>query len=419
MKKQPKIMGVQQNLISPDPELKAVLEFIGSESNKLHNCAVYYARQIYFKTKRYVTPFDLNQEISSNPHFSVLCAQAAQQTCGAVGESVKSFSKLIKMFWNGELKDKPKFPNYRKPGMQLVAYPKQALKLVNGQIRFPLGMKVKAWFGLSEFFLPMPSNLDFAALREVRILPRNGEFYAEFVYPAVSVPTDLDESKVLGIDPGLNNWVTCVSNAGTSFSIDGRKLKSMNQWYNKSVAKLMDGALNGYWSKRLARLTEKRNRLMRDAVNKSAKKIVDHCIHHRIGSVVWGWNEGQKTSANMGGKTNQKYVQVPHARLKERVKQLCLKYGIQFIQTEESYTSQASFVDRDVIPVYGEKPEGWKASGRRVKRGLYRALNEWKINADCNGAANIIRKVAVIFDFKLEGISRGVLTAPLKLQIWS
>ncbi|PHM06427.1 hypothetical protein CK516_33590 [Nostoc sp. 'Peltigera malacea cyanobiont' DB3992] len=273
----------------------------------------------------------------------------------------------------------------------------------------------------------MPSNLDFAALREVRILPRNGEFYAEFVYPVVAVKTDLDKAKVLGVDPGLNNWVTCVSNTGTSFSIDGRKLKSMNQWYNKSVAKLMGGKDNGYWSNRLARLTEKRNRVMRDAVNKSAKKIVDHCIQNGIGTIAWGWNDGQKDSANMGSKTNQKYVQIPHARLKERVKQLCEKYGIQFLQTEESYTSVASFVDRDELPVYGAKPvracvsegEGWKPSGRRVKRGLYRAGNEWRINADCNGAANIIRKVAVIFGFKLEGISRGVLTAPLKLQIWS
>ncbi|MBC7822813.1 MAG: IS200/IS605 family element transposase accessory protein TnpB [Candidatus Parcubacteria bacterium] len=419
MGKPKKQLGVQQNLISPNPELKAVLEYVCAESNKLHNCAVYYARQIYFKTKRYVTPFDLNKELGSHPHFAAMCAQAAQQTCGAVGESVKSFSELIKLFWQGELKDKPKFPNYRKPGMHLVAYPKQALKLVKGQIRFPLGLKVKAWFGVSEFFLPMPSNLDFAALREVRILPRNGEFYAEFVYPVVSVKTDLDKAKVLGVDPGLNNWVACVSNAGTSFSIDGRKLKSMNQWYNKSVAKLMDSKDNGYWSKRLARLTEKRNRVMRDAVNKSAKKIVDHCIQNGIGTIAWGWNDGQKDSANMGSKTNQKYVQIPHARLKGRVKQLCEKYGIQFVQTEESYTSQASFVDRDELPVYGEKPEGWKPSGRRVKRGLYRAGNEWRINADCNGAANIIRKVAVIFGFKLEGISRGVLTAPLKLQIWS
>jgi putative transposase len=97
--------------------------------------------------------FDQHYELGKNRHFAALCAQAAQQTCGAVGESVKSFSELIKMFWNGELKDKPKFPKYRKPGMHLVAFPKQALKLVNGMVRLPLGLQTKAWFSVSEFFI--------------------------------------------------------------------------------------------------------------------------------------------------------------------------------------------------------------------------------------------------------------------------
>jgi len=141
------------------------------------------------------------------------------QTCISVGESIKSFSALLKKASAGELDQKPKFPNYRKPGFQLIAFPKRALKLkegvrgklppahfrVDGQIRLPLGLQVKAWFGLKEFFLPMPSNLDFEALREVRILPRNGCFYVEYVYPVVAVPVELDRSKVLGLDHGLNN----------------------------------------------------------------------------------------------------------------------------------------------------------------------------------------------------------------------
>lgn len=223
-----KQLGVQQNLISPNPELKAVLEYICSESNKLHNCAVYYARQIYFKTRRYVTSFDLNKELGSHPHFSAMCAQAAQQTCGAVGESVKSFSELLKKFKKGELENKPSFPKYRKHGMHLVAYPGQALKLVNGQIRFPLGLKVKAWFGLGEFYLPMPTNLDFATIKEVRILPRNGCLYAEFVYPIQPLPMPGQKGKCLGLDHGLNNWITGVSNVGTSFIVDG-KPNSVNQ----------------------------------------------------------------------------------------------------------------------------------------------------------------------------------------------
>jgi len=120
-----------------------------------------------------VTGFDLVKVVGANKHFNAMPSEAAVQTCLSVGESVKSFSKLLKKIQSGELAQKPKFPNYRRTGYQLVAFPKRALKLVDGLLRFPLGRQVKAWFGLKEFFLPMPSNLDFAALREVRILPRN------------------------------------------------------------------------------------------------------------------------------------------------------------------------------------------------------------------------------------------------------
>lgn len=326
---------------------------------------------------------------------------------------------LIKKAKKGELDQKPKFPNYRKPGYQLVAFPKRALKLIDGKIRFPLGLQVKAWFGIKEFFLPMPSNLEFANLREVRILPRNGCLYAEFVYRTSLIKSDLDPFRCLGIDHGLNNWLTGVSNIGTSFIVDGKHLKSVNQWYNKSVARLMEGKANGFWSNRLANLTEKRNRVMRDAVNKVARLVVNHARENKIGTLVFGWNKGQKDSANMGKKNNQKFVQIPTARLKERIQQLCEIYGIQFVETEESYTSKASFLDADLIPVYGEKPAGWNPTGKRVKRGLYQAGNGFMINADCNGASNILRKVAMMLGLDLSGISRGELTAPLKFRFWT
>lgn len=204
----------------------------------------------------------------------------------------------------------------------------------------------------------MPSNLDYADIREVRILPRNGCFYAEFVYKSLSVQVAVDHQKALGVDHGIDNWLTCVSNLGTSFIIDGRHLKSINQWYNKRVATLMEGKYNGFWSHQLARLTEKRNRQMRDAVNKAARLVINHCIENGIGVIVFGWNKKQKDSANMGKKTNQKFVQIPTARLKNRIAQLCEQQGIQFVETEESYTSKASFVDRDFLPTIGEKPSG-------------------------------------------------------------
>ena len=124
-------------------------------------------------------------------------------------------------------------------------------------------------------------------------------------------------------------------------------------------------------------------------------------------------------SVNMGAKTNQNFVSVPTAKLKDRIAQLCQQYGILFEETEESYTSKASFLDKDELPKYGEKPNEWKSSGRRVKRGLFRTAIFGYINADCNGAANILRKVKGKFGLELNRLTRGVLTAPNRLRLWS
>jgi IS605 OrfB family transposase len=146
--------------------------------------------------------------------------------------------------------------------------------------------------------------------------------------------------------------------------------------------------------------------------------IINHCIDNQIGTIVFGWNKGQKDGANMGKKTNQKFVQIPTGKLKDRIAQLAEQYGIKFVETEESYTSKASFVDLDVLPTIGAKPDGWQQSGKRVKRGLYRTANNQYINADCNGAANIIRKVATTLGLCLRGVGSGALMTPVRVRLW-
>ena len=406
------MFGCQQILINPNNELRAILEFICCESNKLHNCGTYYIGQLYFKTGKIPGKFDLQRLMTSNRHFQAMYSQAAQQCLATVAESFRSFVGLLRGISKGTVTQKPKLPNYRKPGLNIVTYLKQVIKLKEAGLRFPLGRLVTTWFGVDSFYLHKPSNLDFSKIREYRILPRNGAFYLELIYNVESVQADVDTNNVLGIDPGLNNWLTCVSNVGTSFIVDGLHLKSLNQWYNKRVARLKENQPQGFWSNQLARITEKRNRQMRDAVNKAARIVVNHCIKQRIGTVVFGWNKGQRQNINLGSKTNQSFVQIPTAKLKSRIAQLCEQYGIQFIETEESYTSKASFLDLDELPTFGEKPEGWKESGKRVKRGLYRTKDGFRINSDANGAANILRKVAAKLGFNLNGVSRGSLARP-------
>ena len=416
------MFGCQQNLISPDRELKAILEFLCSESSKLTNCGIYYARQMYFKTGKIPRRADLHKVLGTenrNLHYKAFYSDTAQQILTTVAESFKSYIGLLKGIRSGTVTQRPRLPNYRQGGLALVTYTWRSVKLKDGLLRFPLGTKVKAWFGLDAFYLPLPTNLDHKAIREYRILPRNGCFYLELIYKTETVQADVDPSKALMLDHGMNNWLTCVSNTGTSFIIDGLHLKSINQGHNKRVAFLMEGKANGYWSKRLERLTENRNRTMRNAINKAARKVINHCLDNNLGTVVFGWNKGMKDGANMGAKTNQKFVQIPSGRLKDRIAQLCEQYGIRFVETEESYTSKASFVDLDMLPTFGEKPEGWAPSGKRIKRGLYRTLEGLLINADCNGAGNIGRKVAATLGMSLEGVSRGALLTPLRVPLWS
>jgi len=424
------MFGCQQVLVD-DTKVLPYLEFVCSEANKLINCGTYYGRQIYFKTGKIISKFDLNYEYKNHLHYQFLCAQAAQQVLLSVAEAFSSFLKLQMAYRNGEIADKPGLPKYRKKGgLALIAFPKQAISLIDDRVRFPLGKKVKSIFGIDSFNVPMPSNLKFEAIREVRILPRNGCFYAEFVYRQQVFKPQIDSSRVLGIDPGLNNLLTCVSNIGKSFVVDGRKVKSQNQWYNKQIANLKTGKPQGFWTAELANIAERRNRQMRDAVNKAARYVINWCIYNQVGTIVFGWNQRHKDSINIGKKNNQEFVQIPTAKLKQRIDQLCQQYGIDFVETEESYTSKSSFLDNDILPTYDErlKEQEYRFSGKRgerkrgkhhnLGRGGYRTKAGIRINSDCNGAANILKKVATQLGLDLAKVGRAVLILPRRINVF-
>ncbi|MDJ0535998.1 MAG: transposase [Xenococcaceae cyanobacterium MO_207.B15] len=412
--------GTQQVKVSQDKDLINILIFLCKESHKLTNMGIYYARQLYFKTQKAIGKYDLEKIYKTNNHYKVLYSQAAQQILRTVAESFKSYYGLIKAYSEGRITNRPRIPKYRKKnGLATVSYPKQALKLKDGNIRVPLGKTCKRWFGIDSFNIMKPSNIDFKDIKELRILPRNKCFYFEFVYKKETEKVKLDSGNVLGIDPGLVNWLTCVSNVGTSFIIDGKHIKSMNRWYNKQLSTIKENKPQGFWNNKLAAITEKRNRQVRDGSNKAARIVINHCLENNIGTVIFGWNKRHKDSINIGKKNNSEFVPIPTARVKERIAQLCLAYGIEFIETEESYTSKASFLDGDYLPKYGEKPQDWKPSGRRQERGLYRTASNWYIKADCNGAANIIRKVSRTLGLDLSRLSRGALTRPHRIKLWS
>ena len=425
MTKASKTIGVQQILLSPDLETCALLEYLCQQSGKLYNTGIYFARQTLFKTGKLLTgKFDLAFEpsVSKSLLAQSMPSTPMQQTLMSVTEAFKSFKNLRDLHKKSQLHFRPKPPGYLK-GSKLfkVAYPNsggQRPTLINGQLRFALGLTVKRWFGVSEFFLPMPSNLDYSKVKEFTILPKNGVFYLEMSYEVEKQNHELDINQALSIDLGTaDNLAACVDTLGNSFLIDARAMKAMNQLWNKKVSTRKEGKPQGYWDNWLDCVTRKRNHQMRDGINKAAKLIINHCLKYGIGTLVMGWNEGFKVDANLGNLNNQKFVQMPLGKLKSRVKQLCDLHGIRFIETEEAYTSKASFLDGDSLPKYGEKPMGWKASGNRIKRGLYRTSDGFVVNADLNGAANILKKVSGRLGLSLNQLSRRSLAVVARIRL--
>ncbi len=424
-------LAVQKDVFQPDRGLGLLLQELGKLANNLYNQATYDSRQYFFENDRkpwkVLSYKKLCADLKGSENALLLYSQTAQQTLKSVNEAFKSFKSLHALWRRGELDEEPKLPKYRsKGGLYQVVFTGQSLKVENGQIRLPLGKGGTAHFGQDCFYIPMPERIKDCQIRELRFIPTNGKWVVEYVYESMETPAQsckLYSERVLALDPGLNNLVTGVTNTGQAFLLDGKDLKARNQWYNKELSRLKSifthgkPSKKGATSKRIQTLTHKRNCFMRDVINKAARRIINFCLEHGIDTLVCGRNKRQKDGINLGSKTNQEFVQIPHYKLVSRLQQLCLIHGIRFEETEESYTSQASFFDEDSLPIFGEKPEGWAASGKRVMRGLYRTAQGWLINADANGAANIMRKVSTRLGIDLSGVCSGAVAAPFRVKL--
>ncbi|WP_322111847.1 transposase [Aerosakkonema funiforme] len=221
------------------------------------------------------------------------------------------------------------------------------------------------------------------------------------------------------MDFGLDNLCAVVSTTGESFLIDGKRLKSINQWFNKRLDHLKhhkDKQEINCLTKQEAWLSYRRSNQVKDYLNKTARDIINFCVQRQIGTVVVGYNSTLKQAVNMGTRNNQNFTQIPIFTLKDKLKSLCERMGINYVEQEESYTSKASFLDGDRLPAYNaDNPVSAKFSGKRVKRGLYKTRDGHPIDADCNGAANILRKSKHKTDFSR--VSRVCLTQPVRVKI--
>ena len=391
-------------------------------SNNLYNVALYNIRQYYFQDKKFLKYEENYHVCKENENYGLLQAGVSQQTLKVADRSFKSFFNLIKKAKSGEYRFRDiKMPRYReKGGMFNLILSTNAINIKNGFLTVPMSRKFSKLHGGRQVRIPFPERLENKTIKEVRICPiYHGRYFKiQYCYLQEEEPQDVSVDNVLAIDIGLENLAACVTNTGTAFIMDGRKLKSINQYWNKQKAYYQGIADKQRQKKthRLNALARKRNNRTQDYIRKVARYIINYCIEHHIGTVVCGYNGDFKRSMNLGKITNQQFTQISFGSLRETLEGLCERYGMRYIGQEESYTSKASCLDLDDIPVYNPgQPYTGAFSGKRVHRGLYQFADGRIANADVNGAANILRKSKQNFDF--EELCKGLLGSPLRIRV--
>lgn len=391
-------------------------------SNNLYNVALYNIRQYYFSEKKFLTYESNYHECKVNENYGLLQAGVAQQTLKVADRSFKSFFNLVKKAKSGEYRFQDiKIPHYReKGGMFVLVLSTNAINIKDGFLQIPMSRAFSKAHAGKLIKIAFPERLADKKIKEVRIIPifKGQCFKIQYVYEQAEQNLNLSQDNALAIDIGLENFATCITTIGTSFIMDGRKLKSINQYWNKRKARLQSIAdkQKNKSTKLIQCITTKRNNRAKDYVRKTSRYIVNYCIDNNIGTIICGYNSDFKRSINLGKMTNQQFTQISFGSLREQLSSLCEQYGMRYIEQEESYTSKASFLDLDEIPVYNpEQPYTGKFSGKRIHRGLYRYSDGRIANADLNGAANIMRKSKQNYDFV--ELCKGLLASPSRIRI--
>ena len=387
-------------------------------AKNLTNEAIYNIRQHYFTEKKYLNYYANRVQLKNNSvNFKKLQTHVAQQIIRQVDGMFTSFFALLKLKQAGKYSQPIKIPHYLpKDGFTTLTI--QDFNLKDGRLTIPYSRS----FGKphKSITINTPPILRDKNVKIIKIVPKANARYFEiqYVYEAIETRRELNHNNALGVDLGINNLATCATNTGKTFIIDGRKLKSINQWYNKENARLQsikDKQNYKRVTKRQKAVALRSNNRVNDYMSKAARLIINYCLIHDIGVLVCGYNADFQRESDMGKVNNQNFVNIPFGSLRNKLKYLCEFYGLDYHEQEESYTSKASFWDRDYIPVYvsGNQQE-YKFSGRRIHRGLYKTANGYKLNADVNGALNIMRKSSVVSLTGLYG--RGDVDTPARIR---
>ena len=395
------VTRVEQQFIKKTHPLYGLVDRYCFYSKNVYNQANYLVRQAFIKDKTVLTANEVQKIMQDMDCYKECGSQAAQKTIQLVGKNWKSFYKAVADYQKHPEKylGRPKLPGYLpKDGRQVFMLKNIQCSLNDGVFR----ISFKPFGGYT-----VKTHAE-GKLMQCRFVPK-GEYYIMEIVYEIEVPDCTEEiDRVCAVDLGVENFITVVNNFEEQpFIIKGGVLKSTNQYYNKQKAKLQSELKkneNKDWSKRLEKLTNKRYEKIKYQMHCISRRLVDYCVLHNVDTLIIGLNKKWKQeNGNM-----QNFTYIPYDLFINQVKSKCEQNGIKCIIVQEAYTSGTSFLD-------GELPtkENYNKE-RRVYRGLFVSKSGKTINADVNGAYQIMKKV--VPDVINKGIE-GVGLHPVRFNI--
>ena len=381
-------------------------------SKNLYNSSLYDVRQYYFETKSYRT-WQSQAPIftkNKNPDYYALQSHLAQQVLMQVGRQFIGFFK-------NKSNKKKRIPRYKdKNGYNVVTFPQRA---ISRKIDVDETKQIYTYTLCKESYnLKIKSTQPNVKMVKFVYDEINNLIKCFKIYEVEQPKLKKDNSRYFSIDPGLNNIVSIYNNIGIRpLLYNGRPIKSINQYYNKANAKLRSELpRNVKSSKRLKQLSFKRSNKIDYEMHKISTHIINEAVMNNISKIIIGNNIGWKNKINIGRRNNQNFVNIPHTKLFHQLSYKGLLNGIEVIFTEESYTSKASFFDKDELPIYDEN-DNHKFSGRRICRGLYKDSKGNLWNADLNGGGNIMRKISDKAAYKNIRKTKELIKRPILITL--
>ena len=378
------------------------LDDLTFKCKNLYNRANYILRQEFINNGKYINKFDMFSQLIHDENYMALPTRVSRNVIRTLDGNWRGFFAAILDYKTkpGKYLGKPNLPKYldKKGKFNAIFIDTSILKPYRSKNTSRKGI------GLSNLKLRINTKQEYKNIKEVNVKPlKSGKYKINIIYKHDQEKLKQNNNNYCSIDLGLNNLMTLTSNVKDlkPIIINGRPLKSINQFYNKKKAEYQSELPEKvYKSKKINKLTEKRGNKIDDYLYKSCKFLINHCLENNLNTIIMGYNEGWKTEINIGKKNNQNFVGIPLQKLKWMVEFNCLKQGLNFLVHEEAYTSKCSFLDLEPI----KRHETYV--GQRIKRGLFRSSDGKLINSDVNGSLNILRKaVPTAFANGIEGVA--------------